>query len=82
MIKDIIENLNIDFQKAIFDNYQLKDGLYIRVGEKVEYFIYKKPKKDSSKEVGLKDLEGNIRANEYEWFVRRDYFRLYNYYKT
>ena len=74
MIKDIIENLDIDFKKAIFDNYQLKDGLYLRIGERVEYFIYKKSKKDSSKEVGLKDLKGNIRANEYEWFVRRDYF--------
>ena len=77
MIKDIIENLDIDLKRAIFDNYQLKDGLYVRVGEKVGYFIYKKPKKASSKEVGLKDLEGNIRANEYEWFVRRDYFSNY-----
>jgi len=77
VIRDIIENLSIDFQKAIFDNYQLKDGLYVRIGERVEYFIYKKSKRDSSKEVGLKDLEGNIRANEYEWFVRRDYFSNY-----
>ena len=77
MIKDIIENLDIDFKRAVFDNYQLKDGLYVRVGKEVEYFIYKKPKKAFSKEVGLKDLEGNIRANEYEWFVRRDYFSNY-----
>ncbi len=72
MIKDIIENLNIDFQKAITDNYRLKDGLYVRVRKNVEYFIYK-ALNDNSNEIGLKDLEGNIRANEYEWFIKRDY---------
>ncbi len=77
MIKDILDNFDIDFQKAIIDNYQLKDGLYVRIGqERVEYFIYKKPK-DSSKDIGLKNLEGNIRANEYEWFARRDYVSVY-----
>ncbi|WP_187647043.1 hypothetical protein [Nitrosophilus labii] len=79
MIKDILDNFDIDFQKAIIDNYQLKDGLYVRIGqERVEYFIYKKPRdKESSKEIGLKDLEGNIRASEYEWFARRDYVSVY-----
>ncbi len=84
MINDIINIIDIDFQKAIIDNYQLKDGLYVRVGQTVEYFIYKKPKgKDASKDVGLKDLDGNIRANVYEWFARRDYISVYlNSYKA
>jgi len=82
MVADIIENLknrHIDFQKAIIDNYQLKDGLYVRIGQNgIECFIYKKPRdKEASKEIGLKDLDGNIRANEYEWFARRDYVSVY-----
>ncbi len=78
MIREIVDNLDIDLKKAIIDNYQLKDGLYIRVGKSVEYFIYKKPKgKDFNKEVALKDIDGNIRANEYEWFARRDYVSVY-----
>jgi len=77
MVFDIINNLGIDFQKAIVDNYQLKDGLYVRVGKSVEYFLYKRPKKGSSKEVGLKDLETNIKANEYEWFAKRDFVSVY-----
>jgi len=77
MLKDTIEALEIDFQKAIIDNYKLKDGLYVRVGKEVEYFIYKAPKKENSNDIGLKDLEGNIRANDYEWFAKRDYLSVY-----
>ncbi len=77
MIKDTIDGLEIDFQKAIIDNYKLKDGLYVRVGKDIEYFIYKAPKKENSNDIGLKDLEGNIRANEYEWFAKRDYLSVY-----
>ena len=78
MINDILDTLDIDFKKAIIDNYQLKDGLYIRVGKNVEYFIYKRVKgKDSSKEIGLKDLSKDIKVSKYEWFARRDYISVY-----
>jgi len=78
MINDILDTLDIDFKKAIIDNYQLKDGIYIRVGENVEYFVYKRAKgKDSSKEIGLKDLSNDIKDSEYEWFARRDYISVY-----
>ncbi len=77
MLKDIIEGLEINFKKAIVDNYKLKDGLYVRVGKNTEYFIYKAPKKENSNDIGLKDLEGNIRANEYEWFAKMDYLSVY-----
>ena len=82
MVADIIDNLknrHVDFQKVIIDNYQLKDGLYVRIGQNgVEYFIYKKPKgEEASKEIGFKDLDGNFRAGEYEWFARRDYVSVY-----
>ena len=77
MINDILNTFEIDFKKAIIDNYQLKEGLYVRVGEKIEFFIYKRGKKENPQEIGLKDLEGNIRANEYRWFAIRDYISNY-----
>ena len=78
MIVDTIESLNIDFQKAIIDNYQLKDGLYVRISKKTEYFIYKRPKgKDTARDVGLKDLDGSIKTSEYDWFAKRDYLSVY-----
>jgi len=76
VISDLLDSFDFDMQKAIIDNYQLKDGLYVKVGKQVEYFIYKKVK-DGNKEVGLKDLYGNIKVNEYEWFVIRDYLSVY-----
>jgi CRISPR-associated protein Csh1 len=76
MIKDIINLLDIDFEKAIIDNYQLKDGLYVKINEKPDFFVYKKPKKDD-KEKGLKDLKGNIKIDEYKWFAKRDYLSSY-----
>ena len=73
MLLDILDLVDFDLQKAIIDNYSLKEGLYIRVREKVEYFIYKKPRKDEDKSLYLEDLEGNARSDMYEWFCRRDY---------
>ena len=76
MIKEIIENIDVDLKKAIFDNYILKNGLYVKLGDEPEYFIYKSNKKEEPS-LGLKDLEGNIKSNEYEWFVKRDYLSNY-----
>ena len=73
MLLDILDLVDFDLQKAIIDNYSLKEGLYIRVREKVEYFIYKKPRKDEDKSLYLENLEGNARSDMYEWFCRRDY---------
>ncbi len=77
MIADILRHIDFDLQKAILDNYLLKDGLYIRVGETVEYFVYKAPKNKDNFELNLKNLDGNIKANEYEWFAIRDYLSNY-----
>ena len=73
MISDLLDSFDFDLQKAIIDNYQLKDGLYVRVSESIDYFIYKSPKKDNPNDIGLKDLDGNIIVNEYNWFAVRDY---------
>jgi len=78
MISDLLDSFDFDLQKAIIDNYQLKDGLYVRVSKSIDYFIYKgSKKKDVSKEVGLKDLNDNIKANDYYWFAKRDYLSIY-----
>jgi len=76
MIKEIIQNIDVDLKKAIFDNYRLKNGLYVKLADEPEYFIYKSNKKEEPN-LGLKDLEENIKSNEYEWFVKRDYLSNY-----
>ena len=73
MIFDILERVDFDLQKAVFDNYILKDGLYIKIGEKIEYFIFKNFQKEEKKQLLFTDLDGNIKADKYEWFVKRDY---------
>jgi len=78
MIFDVIDRIDFDLQKAVFDNYVLKDGLYVRIGKnEIEYFIFKDSKKDDKKQLLFKDLNGNIKADEYEWFVKRDYLSGY-----
>jgi len=78
MIFDVINRIDFDVSKAIFDNYVLKDGLYVRINDnRVEYFLFKDSKKEDKKQLLFKDLDGNIRANEYEWFVKRDYLSAY-----
>ncbi|GAB6044922.1 hypothetical protein JCM11957_05200 [Caminibacter profundus] len=73
MIREVIENIEVDFKKAIFNNYRLKNGLYIKFGKNTQYFIYKYDKKEELS-LGFKDLDGNIKSDEYEWFVKRDYY--------
>ena len=78
MIFDVLDRIDFDLQKAVFDNYVLKDGLYVRINDnRVEYFLFKDSKKEDKKQLLFKDLDGNIRANEYEWFVSRDYLSGY-----
>ena len=77
MLKEIIESLNIDFKKAIADNYTLKDGLYVRIGKKSEFFRFKNSKKEDDKSLCFFDLEGNPKPQEFSWFARRDYLSNY-----
>jgi len=37
MIREVIKNIDVDLKKAIFDNYRLKNGLYVKFGDKLEY---------------------------------------------
>jgi len=77
VIRDVLDRVDFDLQKGVLDNYLLKNGLYVRVGEGIEYFIFKDSKKEDKKQLLFKDLDGNISANEYEWFASRDYLSGY-----
>ena len=72
MVYDLLD-LKIDFNKAIIDNYNLKDGLYVRIGKEVEFFRFKNNKKENDKSLSLFDLEGNPKPQEFSWFAKRDY---------
>jgi len=77
MIYDLLRQIDFNLQKAVIDSYALKEGLYVKVGKKLEFFLYKAPKRQDRHELFLQDLEGNIRSNEYEWFAIRDYLSNY-----
>jgi CRISPR-associated protein Csh1 len=83
MIYDVLEVFRKEYEakgdKLILDNYQLKDGLYVRVNENesLDYFIFANDKKQENKENCFKDLDGNIQKNEYSWFKERDYYSCY-----
>jgi len=72
MVYDLLD-LEIDFNKAIEDNYRLKDGLYVKIGDDIDFFIYKDNKKIEDKSQLFMGLDGEIYSDEYEWFIKRDY---------
>jgi len=79
MIYDVLEVFRREYDekgdKLILDNYQLKDGLYIKVNkdESVEYFIAQTVKKEKT----FSTLEGNVNHTKHEWFKERDYYSGY-----
>lgn len=83
MIYDILDVFRKEYtlkgDKLILDNYQLKDGLYVKVkeDESLDYFIFLNDQKQESKENCFKDLDGNIKKDEYDWFKERDYYSGY-----
>ena len=76
MVYDLLD-LKIDFRKAIIDNYNLKDGLYVKIDKEVEFFRFKNNKKENDKSLCLFDLGGNPKPQEFSWFARRDYLSNY-----
>jgi len=84
MIYDVLEVFRKEYEakgdKLILDNYQLKDGLYVRVNDdgNLDYFIKssRKIKIDgkSQTEHDFKDANGNIQQKTLEWFKERDYY--------
>ena len=83
MIYDLLEvfrsKYEIEGDKLILDNYELKDGLYIKMNDEgIEYFIKssRKVKIDgkSITEHDFKDISGVLQPKAYEWFKSRDYY--------
>lgn len=85
MIYDVLEVFKKEYEqkgdKLILDNYELKDGVYLRIDDKSqsqEIFIKssKKVKKDGQNETEhyFKNIQGELQHNEYDWFRQRDYF--------
>lgn len=79
MIYDVLEVFKKEYEqkgdKLILDNYQLKDGFYVKVSndEELEYYIAKTVKKEKK----FQNLEG-IDANDvFDWFKERDYYSGY-----
>ena len=84
MIYDILDVFRKEYalkgDKLILDNYQLKDGLYVKVNDagNLMYFIKtsRKVKKDGKTETehDFKDVDGVNQSLMYEWFKERDYY--------
>jgi CRISPR-associated protein Csh1 len=79
MIYDVLEVFKKEYEekgeKLILDNYQLKDGLYVKVSndEELEYYIAKTVKKEKK----FQTLEGIDANNVFDWFKERDYYSGY-----
>ncbi len=79
MIYDILEVFRKEYEekgdKLILDNYELKEGIYIKVDtdETINSFIVKR----KNRELSFTDLEGGLNFSAYEWFKKRDYYSSY-----
>ena len=79
MIYDILEVFKKEYaqkgDKLILDNYELKEGLYIRVKQDGDFepFIVKK----KNRELIFSDIDGGLNHSAYEWLIERDYYSSY-----
>jgi CRISPR-associated protein Csh1 len=85
MIYDVLEVFKKEYEKKgdklILDNYQLKDGIYLRINDKTNTCeVFVKSSKKSQKrwqnetEHYFKNTQGELQNQEYDWFRQRDYF--------
>jgi len=79
MIYDVLEVFKREYEqkgdKLILDNYELKEGIYIRVksdGEIEPYIVKRK-----NRELIFSDIDGGLNHKVYEWFKERDYYSSY-----
>ena len=79
MIKDVLEVFKIEYEtkgdKLILDNYELKEGLYIKVLSSGDYEVFITKKKN--RELIFSDINGGLNHTAYEWFKERDYYSSY-----
>ncbi|CZE47057.1 hypothetical protein [Campylobacter geochelonis] len=79
MINEILEVFNENLQNnpnLILDNYDLKEGLYVKLDEKkCEHFIVKSYKKDEENKL-LKLNGEEATSSDVTWFKQRDYLSV------
>ncbi len=79
MIYDVLEVFKKEYEakgdKLILDNYELKEGIYIKVNvdETTKAFIVKR----KNRELIFNDIEGGLNHTAYEWLKERDYYSSY-----
>lgn len=79
MIYDILEVFREEYKvrgdKLILDNYELKEGLYVKVAqnETLDFFFVKK----KNREFIFTDINNTLNSEAYEWFKVRDYYSSY-----
>jgi len=61
--------------KLILDNYELKEGLYIKVLSNGDYEAFLTKKKN--RELIFSDINEGLSYTAYEWFKERDYYSSY-----
>ena len=79
MIYDILEVFRKEYEakgdKLILDNYELKEGIYIKVkasGDIESYIVKRK-----NRELIFTDSDGGLNHTAYEWLKERDYYSSY-----
>jgi len=79
MIYDLINVFTQEYEtkgdKLILDNYELKEGLYIKVLSNGDYEAFLTKKKN--RELIFSDIDGGLNHTAYEWFKVRDYYSSY-----
>ncbi|HHC11141.1 MAG TPA: hypothetical protein ENK79_00740, partial [Campylobacterales bacterium] len=76
MIYDLLNVFKKEYNekgdKLILDNYELKEGIYIKVlaNGLTKSFIVKR----KNRELSFSDLDGGLNYSAYEWFKQRDYY--------
>ncbi len=79
MIYDVLEVFKKEYEKSgdklILGNYELKEGIYIKVNsdETIKTFIVKR----KNRELIFTDIEGGLNYTAYKWFKERDYYSSY-----
>ncbi len=79
MIYDILEVFKEAYaekgDKLILDNYELKEGIYIKVNadETINTFSIKR----KNRELIFTDINGGLNHSAYEWLKERDYYSSY-----
>ncbi|CAA6825076.1 MAG: CRISPR-associated protein, Csh1 family [uncultured Sulfurovum sp.] len=76
MVYDILEVFKEEYHKSgdklILGKYELKEGIYIKVGNDSSFKAFMVKRKN--RELIFTDIEGGLNSSAYEWLKPRDYY--------